>query len=441
MYKLEKVPKAWSKWGGLIDFIYLLILPFVYMGIIFWLELRHHSVNQKSHYNQNLVDLTAGDEDVKKEREIVMASEDYSIKVVDFAKEYVMVSKQPGCCTGKLLTTKTAVKGVTFGVKKGECFGLLGTNGAGKTTTFKALSGEIIPSYGVTKIAGYDLTKDMNKVRYLIGYCPQFDALLDNLTSREHLELFASIKGIPYNMREKLIQEKLVQLNLKNFEHVQAGTYSGGNKRKLSVAIALLGNPPIILLDEPSSGMDPEARRFMWSVVGKISTEKKHSSVVLTTHSMEEAEALSTKLAIMVEGSIECIGSVQKLKNKYGKGFEIEVKISVPTNEEVAQTQTSLGLRPDQTLELKDVYGLFDKLNLADMKGEIKKGGALESIYSQVRYFLTLGRASRKRISSTVLQPGPPVCEGQGSGGFYDSTLRFLRADRECQQLLQVQAT
>ena len=167
----------------------------------------------------------------------------------------------------------------------------------------------------------------MNKVRYLIGYCPQFDALLDNLTAREHLELYAAIKGIPANMRERLIQDKLEQLNLKQFENVQAGTYSGGNKRKLSVAIALLGNPPIILLDEPSSGMDPEARRFMWSIVGKISTEKKHSSVVLTTHSMEEAEALSTKLAIMVEGSIECIGPVQKLKNKYGKGFEVEVKL------------------------------------------------------------------------------------------------------------------
>jgi ATP-binding cassette subfamily A (ABC1) protein 3 len=344
-YQLDALPSAWSRWGGLIDFIYLLILPFVCMGIVFYVELHSSSVDQ-SPASQSILDLSAGDEDVKKERAEVMANDDYSIKVVDFAKQYTMISKQGGICSGKMLTTKTAVKGVTFGVKKGECFGLLGTNGAGKTTTFKALSGEIIPSYGVTKIAGYDLTKDMNKVRYLIGYCPQFDALLDNLTAREHLELFASIKGIPYNMREKLIQEKLVQLNLKNFENVEAGTYSGGNKRKLSVAIALLGNPPIILLDEPSSGMDPEARRFMWSVVGKISTEKKHSSVVLTTHSMEEAEALSTKLAIMVEGSIECIGPVQTLKSKYGKGFEVEVKIDVPTKEEVAQIQHDMGLRP-----------------------------------------------------------------------------------------------
>jgi ATP-binding cassette subfamily A (ABC1) protein 3 len=91
---------------------------------------------------------------------------------------------------------------------------------------------------------------------------------------------------------------------------VLAGTYSGGNKRKLSVAIALLGNPPIVFLDEPSSGMDPEARRFMWQVVSRITSGSKKSSIVLTTHSMEEAEALSTKLAIMVEGNVKCIGPV-----------------------------------------------------------------------------------------------------------------------------------
>ena len=128
---------------------------------------------------------------------------------------------------------------------------------------------------------------DMKKIRHLIGYCPQFDALLDNLTAREHLELYAAIKGIPVNMREKLISDKIKQLNLTKYENVQAGTYSGGNKRKLSVAIALLGNPPIVFLDEPSSGMDPQARRFMWSVVGRVSTGSKKSSVVLTTHSMD----------------------------------------------------------------------------------------------------------------------------------------------------------
>jgi ATP-binding cassette subfamily A (ABC1) protein 3 len=387
IYKLKEKPMAWSRYGALIDFIYLITLPFVFMAIIFYIELKSHSVDQKNHQAQNLVDLEAGDEDVKAERNEVLNSDDYAIKVLDYAKEFKMVAKNKGFCSGKLISSKVAVKGVSFGVKKGECFGLLGTNGAGKTTTFKALSGEITPSYGITKIAGYDLSKDMNKVRYLIGYCPQFDALLENLTSREHLELYAAIKGIPYNLREKMIQDLLHQLNLKQFENVLAGTYSGGNKRKLSVAIALLGNPPIILLDEPSSGMDPEARRFMWSIVAKISTEKKHSSVVLTTHSMEEAEALSTKLAIMVEGSIECIGPVQKLKNKYGKGFEVEVKIELPNKEEIAQVKQQAGIQNDQDLTAPDVTVLFQRLNMPEMVAELKNGGKSENIHIQVALF------------------------------------------------------
>ena len=103
---------------------------------------------------------------------------------------------------------------------------------------------------------------------------------------------------------------------------------SGGNKRKLSVAMAIIGNPPIILLDEPSAGMDPEARRFMWQVVEKISQRDKRSAVIITTHSMEEAEALSTKLGIMVRGGVfRCMGSTQHIKNKFGVGYEVEIKV------------------------------------------------------------------------------------------------------------------
>lgn len=110
---------------------------------------------------------------------------------------------------------------------------------------------------------------------------------------------------------------------------------SGGNKRKVCVALALVGNPPIILLDEPSAGMDPEARRFMWSVVGQIA-EKKTSAVVLTTHSMDEAEALSTKMGIMVKGGIfKCMGSSQHIKNKFGTGYAVEVKIRQLQEEQI----------------------------------------------------------------------------------------------------------
>jgi len=122
-------------------------------------------------------------------------------------------------------------------------------------------------------------------------------------------------------------------MGLSEFENKCAGTYSGGNKRKLSVAIAMLGNPPIVFLDEPSTGMDPEARRFMWNVISRISTKRKQSSVILTTHSMEEAEALCTKLTIMVNGTFKCLGTLTQIKNKFGQGYEVVVKTEIPKEE------------------------------------------------------------------------------------------------------------
>lgn len=156
------------------------------------------------------------------------------------------------------------------------------------------------------------------------------------MTVEEHLEYYARIKGIPAEMRGRLIEKAITELNLDEHRKKPAGTLSGGNKRKLSVAMSILGNPPIILLDEPSAGMDPEARRFMWTVVARLSQQRKKSAVILTTHSMEEAEALSTKMGIMVTGGVfKCFGSSQHIKNKFGTGYEIEVKIKKLTDPEI----------------------------------------------------------------------------------------------------------
>ena len=145
-----------------------------------------------------------------------------------------------------------------------------------------------------------------------------------------------------------MVEKAIKDLNLKDHRHKLAGTLSGGNKRKLSVAMALIGNPPIILLDEPSAGMDPEARRFMWQVVEKISQRDKKSAVILTTHSMEEAEALSTKLGIMVRGGVfRCMGSSQHIKNKFGVGYEVEIKVRKAQYHELEQLAQQLGFNAD----------------------------------------------------------------------------------------------
>lgn len=198
-----------------------------------------------------------------------------------------------------------------------------------------------------------------------MGYCPQFDALLDNLTVREHLELFTIIKAIPQDRMQELVGKKMDEMDLKRFEHIEAGQLSGGNKRKLSVAIAMIGNPPIVLLDEPSTGMDPEARRFMWDVISRIATKRKQSSIILTTHSMEEAEALSSKIAIQVDGNLRCFGSVQHVKNKYGQGYELEIKLDKPSKNEIVQLLTEMKVQSGQKLNQVETEGILNSLGMS----------------------------------------------------------------------------
>ncbi|XP_041049177.1 ATP-binding cassette sub-family A member 2 isoform X10 [Carcharodon carcharias] len=217
-----------------------------------------------------------------------------------------------------------AVDRLCAGVRPGECFGLLGVNGAGKTTTFKMLTGDESTTGGEAFVNGNSILKDLLKVQQSIGYCPQFDALFDELTAREHMELYTRLRGVPWKDEERVINWALDKLELTKYADKPAGTYSGGNKRKLSTAIALIGYPSLIFLDEPTTGMDPKARRFLWNLI--LDIIKTGRSVVLTSHSMEECEALCTRLAIMVNGRFKCLGSIQHLKNRFGDGYMITVR-------------------------------------------------------------------------------------------------------------------
>ena len=221
------------------------------------------------------------------------------------------------------------------------------------------LTGDISPSRGQCYVVGYDCIKQFEMARKQIGYCPQFDAIFNKLTVREHLEFYAKIKKIPKYLHESLIAKQLKSMNLEQYERKYAGTLSGGNKRKLSVAIAMIGNPPVVFLDEPSAGMDPKARRFMWEVIAKISTRGKNSAVILTTHSMEEAEALSTNMGIMVDGQFKCFGSKQHIKNKFGKGYQVEIKFKSMTSEECEAKAEQLGIKE----YLRSKYAISYKVN------------------------------------------------------------------------------
>ena len=220
---------------------------------------------------------------------------------------------------------KVAVKNLTFGVKNGEIFGFLGTNGAGKTTTMSILTGEFPPTSGKATVGGYDVITQSSEAQQVTGYCPQFDAVLDLLTPAEHLYLYASLRGIPTAETAAMVAALTRACGLEEFKSVPSSQLSGGNKRKLSVALALIGTPRIVFLDEPSAGMDPHARRQMWDVILFIAS---HCSVILTTHHLEEVDVLAHRAGIMVDGELKCLGSLEALKREFGGGFELWIKVS-----------------------------------------------------------------------------------------------------------------
>src|SRR5699024_1900237 len=172
----------------------------------------------------------------------------------------------------------------------------------------------------------YSLLGDLRQFRRSIGYCPQFDALLDKLTGEETLRIFGLLRGIPWSRLSRDVSQLVQMVGLEAHASKATETYSGGNRRKLSLAVAMIGNPALLFLDEPTTGVDPSARRKIWSTLGQV---KSHfnSSIILTSHSMEECEALCSRIAIMVSGKFRCLGSTQHLRNKFGQGYSIDVRL------------------------------------------------------------------------------------------------------------------
>ena len=217
---------------------------------------------------------------------------------------------------------KKSLDNFTLCLNNNEIFGLLGPNGAGKTTFFSLLTGIYEPTNDY--INGNSIKTNINKVQELIGYCPQFDLLWDDLTVKEHLEFYSNLKNVSSNLINENVNKTLSNTKLEKFKNFLVKELSGGMKRRLSLGISLVGNPSIVFLDEPTTGLDPENKRQIWDI---LTICKENKCMILTTHLMDEAEILSDRIGIIVHGHLKCLGSQFKLKKIYGKGFKLCINL------------------------------------------------------------------------------------------------------------------
>eukprot|EP00808_Paulinella_micropora_P009160 g5382.t1 len=354
----------WDRWVAGWDIIFLSVQPVLYFLLALLLEQASHrkplqALLHSKYYASLAPSLLVHDADVARERERVQSGQ----AAQDIIQFRGLRKVFPG--------NKEAVKDLWFAVPAGQCFGFLGVNGAGKTTTLRMVTGDEVPTQGTATLNGLDLLSHPEEVRSMMGYCPQFDALHKNLTAVETLLFYGRIRGVAESQLGPMVDYLVNRLNLQEYAHRPAGTYSGGNRRKLSVAIALVGDPPVVFLDEPSTGIDPVSRRFMWDFIGETMA---HRAVVLTTHSMEECEALCTRIAIIGSGELQCIGTSQHLKNIFGQGVQINLSTG---GQELTQARefvlaTFPGAQEVECFGSKAIFSL-SCVPAADEKGNAKQ--------------------------------------------------------------------
>ncbi|XP_008630002.1 PREDICTED: ATP-binding cassette sub-family A member 10 [Corvus brachyrhynchos] len=301
---------------------------------------------RKESSQQHPKELEDEDEDVRAEREAVRnamvapSQEEKSVIIVsNLCKEY-KVKKAGSFLKKKKKKKKTATKNLSFCVKKGEVLGLLGPNGAGKSTAIKMITGE------TTLTAGQVLMKRgdgggsqlQEQAPAFLGYCPQEDPLWPDLTPQQHLRVYTAVKGLCKEDTAAAVDRIVNALQLQDYLNKKVRKLPAGITRKLCVALSVLGNPAVLLLDEPSTGMDPNGQRRVWKTI-RDALKTKESGAVLTTHYMEEAEAVCDRVAILVAGQLRCIGSIQYLKNKFGKGYLLEIKVKDPESSDVLHAE------------------------------------------------------------------------------------------------------
>lgn len=218
-----------------------------------------------------------------------------------------------------------AVDGINLHVPKGALFGLLGPNGAGKTTTISMLSTILPPTSGIASIMGYDLLKQTKEIKKHIGVCPQELVLYERLTARENINLIAQMHGIQKADYKEKTDDLLGKMGLLDRANDKLKKYSGGMKRRVNVLMAVVHDPDLVFLDEPSAGLDPQSRHVVWDFIKDL--QKQQKTVILTTHYMEEADDLSDELVIIDHGKVIAEGAPRDLKGRLGEGDVIEFSV------------------------------------------------------------------------------------------------------------------
>ena len=289
----------------------------------------------------------------------------------------------------RLFGSLVAVDGVDLNIKKGELFALLGPNGAGKTTTISMLCCLLKPTGGTATIGGYDINKQPYKIKEIIGVSPQETTLSEHLNAREHLDLIGSIHKIDPKELELRSQELLVTMGLAERANDQVRKYSGGMKRRLSIIMALVHNPDIVFLDEPTLGLDPQARRAIWDYVRRLKGEK---TILLTTHYMDEADLLSDRIGIIDNGKIVALGTSRELKtSSFEKqtmiiyAWNLTHKVVAEVKDKYAEVEVADGTMQitDKQLDFKEVV---DRLQSAGafIRSAYIKEPTLEDVFLRI---------------------------------------------------------
>ncbi|KAH3756681.1 ABC transporter A family protein [Pelomyxa schiedti] len=288
---------------------------------------------------------------------------------------------------------------VTFSGTRGTILGVLGHNGAGKTTTINLLTGVYAPTYGDGFICGKSIITEMTSIQKRIGVCPQHDIVWPDLTARQHLNVFCLLKRVPLKQLKGSVESALASVQLTEFADRRVETFSGGMKRRLSVAISAIGNPDVIFMDEPTKGLDPSNKRELWNA---IETMKVNKLIVLTTHSMSEAEALADKILILALGRLRAVGSSAHLKKRYGAGYNINVVAEdttavrngilqiAPGVKVLAETSGNLSVGLGTTAS-KTTVNVLRYLEECASSGKLKDWGLSETTMEQVFLRITHG--------------------------------------------------